>query len=151
MSSIMRVKWINHEVTALTVKDINSGMVWCYPQPDGAALNVVHSLKDFWGRRKADNMYSDGTQELMLGAKTVGIAHRETSIPGVPKNNAIIERANQVIVGGAAACLVQAGMPPCCWSFAAPTFCVNYNAISLRGSWQTEWSSPHRRYHSEQK
>ena len=31
-----------------------------------------------------------------------------------------IEHSNQLIVGGVTACLIEAGMPPCYWSYVAP-------------------------------
>jgi hypothetical protein len=45
----------------------------------------------------------------------------------MPKTNSIIEHTSQDILAGTTECLLEAGLPPCYWSFAAPCFCVNYN------------------------
>ena len=72
--------------------------------------------------------YSDNALELVKAAYVRGVEHR-ASLPGEPKTNSLIERTNQIIVGGTFALLICAGLPPCYWSFAAPCFCVNYNII----------------------
>ena len=98
-------------------------------------------LRHFVGRKHVDNVYSDSAPELIAGVRNLGWRH-ETSLPGVPRNNSMIERANQIILGGTTACLIQAGLPPCYWSYAAPTFCANYNAHGVSGG-ESHWRLTH--------
>ena len=64
------------------------------------------------------------------------------SLPGEPKTNSLIERTNQIIVGGTTALLISAGLPPCFWSYAAPCFCVCYNAKGVTG--ESPWLVHHK-------
>ena len=63
------------------------------------------------------------------------------SLPGEPNTNSLIERTNQIIVGGTTALYICAGMPPCFWSFVAPCFCVSYNIQGVAGD--APWSLCH--------
>ncbi len=51
----------------------------------------------------------------------------QTSLPGEPQMNSLIERTNPIKVGGTTASLIEAGLPPRNWSLAGPTFCTSYN------------------------
>ena len=82
------------------------------------AENVLRRLS---GDRKVEVFYSDNAPELKLACKNLGIVH-ELSLPGVPQNNALVERANLDILQGTCTCLVCAGFPQCFWPFAAPHF-----------------------------
>ena len=70
----------------------------------------------------------------------MGVEHH-ASLPGEPKTNSLIERTNQIIVGGTTALLVCAGLPPCYWSYAALCFCGNYNIKGV--SDEIPWSLYH--------
>ena len=105
----MRMKGIGQETTAMTVKDVFTGMIACYPVPSHHTEHVIGVLRHFVGRKHVDNVYSDNAPELIAGVRNLGWRH-ETSRPGVPRNNSMIERANQIILGGTTACLIQAGL-----------------------------------------
>ena len=53
--------------------------------------------------------YSGNAPELKLACKNLGIVH-ELSLPGVPQNNAMVERTNLDILEGTRSCLVCAGL-----------------------------------------
>ena len=69
---------------------------------------------------------------------------RDGGQPGVPHTNGIIERTNQLIIGGTGTCLIAAGLPPCYWTYASPCFCVHYNTTQLCGisPWEKTHGSP---------
>ena len=56
--------------------------------------------------------YSDNALELKLACKILGIVH-ELSLPGVPQNNAVVERTNLDVLEGKRTCLVCAGLAQC--------------------------------------
>ncbi len=65
----------------------------------------------------------------------------ETSQPGVPQTNGIIERTNQDIVVGSRALLAQAGMPACLWIFAAPCDCLQDNIADRPNGDVSAWKN----------
>ncbi len=66
---------------------------------------------------------------------------RDGGQPGVPHTNGIIERSNQLVIGGTATCLIAAGLPPCYWSYGRPCFRFNLNTQSICGS--SPWERTH--------
>ena len=71
---------------------------------------------------KVEVFYSDNAPELKLACNNLGIVH-ELSSPGVPQNNAVVERTNLDVLEGTRTCLVCSGLPQCFWPFAAPRLC----------------------------
>ena len=53
----------------------------------------------------------------------------DTSLPGLPRNNSLIERCNQDVTNAARAALLTAGLPACFWEFAAPHVCMMDNTV----------------------
>eukprot|EP00974_Lingulodinium_polyedra_P054752 5268445-Lingulodinium_polyedra.AAC.1 len=53
----------------------------------------------------------------------------ELSQPGVPHNNARVERGNQDLVDGLGATMIADGLPACVWSFAAPCYAHFDNVV----------------------
>ena len=80
----MRMKGLGQETTAMTVKDVFSGMTACYPVPSHHTEHVVGMLKHFVGRRHVDKVYSDNAPELIAGVRDLGW-RRETSARGPKK------------------------------------------------------------------
>ena len=115
------------EANAFVVNDVKTGFLWGYPVSTKSADEVSESLRHFIGRRKLVTLYSDNAREIISAAKDLAEQH-ETSFVGLPQNNAIAERTNQVIIGGTCALLVQSGLPACFWSYAIECFSANYNA-----------------------
>ena len=58
----------------------------------------------------------------------------EVSQPGISQNSGIVERTSQDVQLGTAACLLQAGLPPQFWSFAAPCYSMLNNTDSRLGT-----------------
>ncbi len=90
------------------------------------STSITDALRQFGGRKKTHNIYSDNASELILSASTLGVEHH-TSLSGEPKTNSVIERTNQIVVGGTTALLSVAGLPPFYWSCEAPRCCTSYN------------------------
>ncbi len=111
ISRSIRMQGLHGETAVFTVRDLFSGMIGAYPVKGKDSCYVVDSLKHFAGRRKLENIYSDSSGELIRAVKDIG-GRRELSVPGVHRNNSIIERANQIVIGGTTALLIQAGLPP---------------------------------------
>ena len=124
----------------MSVKDLHSGMIAVYPVTEKDATSTIEALHHFAGRKKIHNSYSDNALELAASARSLGIEHH-TSLPGEPKTNSIIERTNQIIVGGTTASLIAAGLPPCYWSYATRCFCTNFNAQGLLDA--SPWEKVH--------
>jgi hypothetical protein len=97
-----------------------------YPVASKSEAYVSESLAHFAGGRRISLSYSDNAPEFASASRKISLMH-ETSVPGVPKTTSIIERANQVVLGGTATCLVAAGLPPCYWPIAAACFSFNVN------------------------
>ena len=140
---------LDGETESFVIKDLWSGLLHSFPVPSKAAVHVIHCIQQFVGNRKVQVLYSDKAKEFMGTCKELMMA-RDGGQPGVPHTNGIIERSNQLAIGGTATCLIAAGLPPCYWSFASPCFCFNLNTQSICGSspWERTHGSPflHPRY-----
>ncbi len=128
------------ETETFIIKDLWSGLIHCYPVPTKAAAYVIHCIQQFVGKRRVQTLYSDNAAEFMGSCRELMMA-RDGGQPGVPHTNGIIERCNQLIIGGTTTCLIAAGLPPCYWSFASPCFCFNLNTLSLHGP--SPWEMTH--------
>ena len=64
------------------------GLVHSYPVKDKSADKVIDCIRHFCGGRKAFEMYSDNSKDIMAATKALQ-AQRQGSQPGVPQNNAI--------------------------------------------------------------
>ena len=112
---------ITGDCDAIIIKDLFS-KVKAFPVFSKTGQEAENVLKKFFGDKKVEVFYSDNAPELKLACKTLGIVH-ELSLPGVPQNNAMVERTNLDVLEGTRPCLVCAGLPQCFWPFAAPQFC----------------------------
>ena len=130
VSPSLKMQGLGGEKYGLSVKDLHSGMIAVYPVTEKDTASTIAALRHFAGRRNIHISYSDNALELAASARSMGIEHH-TSLHGEPKTNSIIERTNQIIVGGTTASLIAAGLPPCYWSYATQRFCANYNAQGL--------------------
>ena len=105
--------------------------------------NVVHCIQQFVGKRPIQTLFSDNAREFIGSCKELMMA-RDGGQPGVPHTNGIIERCNQLIIGGTATCLIEAGLPPCYWTYGSQCFCMNHNTTQLCGisAWEKTHGSP---------
>ena len=123
---------INDEREALVIHDIHSGMIHVYPVATNNVEATMEAIQHFRGTRRIKLLYSGGARELHAVCRQLGITH-ETSSPGQSQNNGIIERTNQEVEVGVAACLLQAGLPAQFWTFAAPCYCRLLNKAPWQG------------------
>ncbi len=108
-------KGLEGEQNALVIRDVWSRLLHAYPVPDKSYAYVVKSLQGFVGKRKVAILFTDGAAEFDAAARHFNWA-QDFSQPDVPHTNAIAERGNQLVKGGAIACLIEAGLPPSFWT-----------------------------------
>ena len=135
-SGSLRARGIHKEPEGFVIKDVYSGLIHVFPVLGKDASYVTESLQFYRKRGKhVTEYYSDNAQEFLSGVKALGTTTIHTTrTPGIPKTNSIIERTIQLIVGGVTTCVLEAGLPPCFWSYAAPCFCMNYNVTKQKGN-----------------
>jgi hypothetical protein len=131
---------LSGEKEALVIKDVWSKLKHIVPVATKNAEDTEMAIREFVGDRPVKLFYSDASGEIKKACKLLRLVH-ERSQPGVPQNNAIIERTNQDIVTGTIASLVQAGLPPCFWSFAASCYCMLDNTDYAKGP--SPWALTH--------
>ena len=119
-------------VLALVVKDIWPKLFNIYPVSNKSGQLSYTAMQHFIGTRRVKLCYTDGSGELDLACKKLGISH-DLSDPGIPATNAIIERTVGDIKQGARTTLIRAGFPPCFWSRAAACYCFHSNCDNPRG------------------
>ncbi len=131
---------LDGETESFVIKDLWSGLLHSFPVATKAATYVVHCIQQFVGDRKVQTLYSDNAKEFMGSCRELMMA-RDGGQPGVPHTNGIIERVNQLVIGGTSTCLIAAGLPPCYWSYGSPCFCFNLNTQSICGT--SPWEKTH--------
>ena len=129
---------------SLSVLDRGIGIKDCYPTKKLDTDTAVEQLKKFKGDKSIQLLYSDSSDAIIAAAKAVG-ANSETSQPGDPQSNGVIERLNSTILDGERTQLLQAGLPDCFWPYASRCFCHHDN-ITL----DDDGSSPWAKYHDGQ-
>ena len=107
---------------AIIIKDLFSKVKVLFPVFSKTGQEAEDVLRKFFGDKKVEVFCFDNAPGLKLACETLGIVHG-LSLPGVPQNNAVVERTNLDILEGTRTCLVCAGLPQCFWPFAAPHFC----------------------------
>ena len=128
---------------ALVVKDIHSGLKHLYPTKTKTALDTERRLKEFVGPRNVDVLYSDRSGEINLACRNMRILPFNSQ-PGMPQNNAVIERTNQDLLAGVRCNLEQAGLPACFWPMAGEHFCVVDNTSDVvHAPGETPWMKTH--------
>ena len=128
---------------AVNIKDLWSGLIASVPVKDKGHEETRKAFKWFCGGRKIQRIYSDNSGELIAAADKLGVPH-EPAEPGVPVSNAIAERNNQDILNMAKPALCRAGLPACCWPFAAPHACFMENTHWEDGR-ESAWAKTHRK------
>ena len=110
--------WITGDRDALVIKDLFSGLKQLYPVKDKTADATEMSIRHLIGDRRALRLYSDRSGEIGKALKALKIMPYNSQ-PGVPQNNAVVERLNQDYLEGVRIVLGHAGLPACFWPFAA--------------------------------
>ena len=137
----IKVQGFSGETDVFVIKDLFSGLLHGYPSPSHKHEWVQTWIRNFSGRRPVHLFYSDNAPEFIAAADRTGIAH-EHSAPGQPRNNAIIERANQLLIGGVSTSLLEAGLPHCYWPWAMECWCVNWNTNDVPDQ-MSPWEMTH--------
>ena len=127
----------------VNIKDLWSGLICSFPVKDKGNAEARKAFKFFAGERKIQKLFSDNAGELKAAAEKLGIQH-EMSEPGVPVGNCIAERNNGDILNMTKPALCCAGMPACCWPYAAPHACFMENT-----HWESGKESPYNKTHKK--
>ena len=88
------------------------------------------AIADFIDDGVCRKFYADEALQIRSACKSLAITY-EPSIPGRHETNAKIENTILDVERGTRSALIQAGFPPCFWSFAAPTYCLLDNTEYL--------------------
>ncbi len=134
---------LDGETETFVIKDLFSGLMHAFPVPSKSASHVVQCIQQFVGSRKIQLLYSDNAREFLGSCKEL-VMPRDGGQPGVHHTNGVIERCNQLAIGGTATCLIEAGLPPCYWSYGSPCFCFNLNtqSICVESPWERTHGTP---------
>ena len=121
----------------LVIRDRFTGMIQSFPMKEKDADNIVLSIKRFAGNRKIAFAYSDQAPQFVKACKELKIT-LDTSVPGRKVTNSLAERNIQFLVGVAATCLLEAGLPACYWSYAVScvSHLLNIEELEDGSAWQ---------------
>ena len=98
-------------------------MIQSYPSARKDTDAVIRAVKQFMGRRKIREAYSDDAPQFDKAMQALKIP-MDTSLAGKTKHNSLAERTNQFVLVATTGCLLEAGIPPCFWMYA--TRCVSH-------------------------
>ena len=113
----------------------------CFPSAERDSTQSRVALQSFIGPRTTVKTFQcDGARELYKAAVDLGICPT-TSRPYVSQSNSIAERAIRHVEEGTRTVLLQAGLPPQWWPFAAKFFCFACNIDESQGP--SPWSKRH--------
>ena len=134
-----------NERELLVIRDRFTGIIQAYPMERKNNESVVLSIKRFIGNRKVMLAFSDQAPQFVKACKELRIP-LDTSVPGRKVTNSLAERNIQFLVGAAATCLLEAGLPACYWTFAVQ--CVSHllNVEDLEGG--SAWYKMHKEHFS---
>ena len=103
--------------TIFVIRDRYTGMIQSYPSARKDTDAVIRAVKQFMGRRKIREAYSDDAPQFDKAMKALKIP-MDTSLAGKTKHNSLAERTNQFVLVATTTCLLEAGIPPCFWMYA---------------------------------
>ena len=103
--------------TIFVIRDGYTGMLQSYPSARKDTDAVIRAVKQFMGRRKIREAYSDDAPQFDKAMKALKIP-MDTSLAGKTKHNSLAERTNQFVLVATTTCLLEAGIPPCFWMYA---------------------------------
>ena len=103
--------------TIFVIRDRFTGMLQSYPSARKDTDAVIRAVKQFMGRRKIREAYSDDAPQFDKAMKILKIP-MDTSLAGKTKHNSLAERTNQFVLVATTTCLLEAGIPPCFWMYA---------------------------------
>ena len=103
--------------TIFVIRDRYTGMLQSYPSARKDTDAVIRAVKQFMGRRKIREAYSDDAPQFDKAMKALKIP-MDTSLAGKSKHNSLAERTNQFVLVATTTCLLEAGIPPYFWMYA---------------------------------
>ena len=109
--------------TIFVIRDRYTGIIQAYPSARKDTDAVIQAVKQFMGRRKIREAYSDDAPQFNKAMKALKIP-MDTSLAGKTKHNSLAERTNQFVLVATTTCLLEAGIPPCFWMYAIK--CVSH-------------------------
>ena len=109
--------------TIFVIRDRYTGMIQSYPSARKDTDAVIRAVKQFMGRRKIREAYSDDAPQFDKAMKALKIP-MDTSLARKTKHNSLAERTNQFVSVATTTCLLEAGIPPCFWMYAIK--CVSH-------------------------
>ncbi len=108
-------------VYGLPILDLGTGFRGCDPVKTMGATDVITPLGRFLGDACAQRAYVDNYKSYAAALRYLRIKC-ESSVPGMPKTNARIERVVQDQLDGGRTLMVAAGFPSCFWTYALPCY-----------------------------
>ena len=96
--------------TIFVIRDRYTGMLQSYPSARKDTDAVIRAVKQFMGRRKIREAYSDDAPQFDKAMKASKIP-MDTSLAGKTKHNSLAERTNQFVLVATTTCLLEAGIP----------------------------------------
>ena len=146
----------------LDIKDLATGMSAMYPIKTEQASDIAAVISAFIGNITVKLAYSDGHDSLKAACDIIGTArinNHQTTTPGVPASNPIIEREVYLLCDKVRATLITAGLPVCFWSticlsvsFLAATKLKHYRVVAdpESGEETRQWYSAYSVIHGEE-
>ena len=121
--------------TIFVIRDRYTGMLQSYPSARKDTEAVIRAVKQFMGRRKIREAYSDDAPQFDKAMKALKIP-MDTSLAGKTKHNSLAERTNQFVLVATTTCLLEAGIPPCFWMYALDVLaiCSTLNPTMMRSA-----------------
>ena len=100
---------------------------------------MLHAI----GHDEVGMVYSDGGSGIMHACSQRNV-NSDQAQPEIHETNGIIEKYNQRLIDGTRTLLVQAGLPPVFWAYAATCYCMLSNLVGKapdqeRFPGQTKW------------
>lgn len=105
------------EKTIFVIRDRYTAMIQACPTARKGQDAVIRAVKQFMGRRKIREAYSDMAPQLTEAMKALKIP-RDHSLAGKTKHNSLAERNNQFLLVATTTCPLEVGIPPCFWRYA---------------------------------
>jgi hypothetical protein len=91
---------------------------------DPVVYHMIHAV----GKDEVGLVYSDGGSGIVSACNQLNV-NSDQSQPEIHETNGIIEKYNQQIIDGTRVLLVQAGLPPVFWPYAATCYCMLSNIV----------------------
>ena len=129
--------------TALSVFDIGTGFLECIPVPSKDARSSKRAFQTCVGRQPVEYMYTDGAKSLIKACETLGYLH-DTSTPGDPRNNGVIENKNKLIIEAVRCLHYHSGVPLRMWPYSSRLHGIQKSCMEIGGS--SPWV---RRFHEK--